>query len=272
MWTNCCCAVSITPKTSSGLAKLVDTHGPVMARVDLGLLPYWGMSGRSSFGGYFVNVVAASDAGVDISDAACDTVMTVDPQQLEEARSSRNSPPLNPDSKVYVFGAPHRMPNLKVVGPVAVRNMCRDVLKPGSRSLGIPGIKQLVKISPSWASSKVGVVEDVNLTGNVVQISALSRQLLHLGRQIESFGTGGGLFRPMMGRFLHAVADHTGDGRYREAGDQMLEAGRQWSTLGQALLAESITDDPEPLLDMIADIAWPAMDLESRALSGLTTL
>lgn len=264
------------PKSSAGLAKLLESAPAVMTRVDLGLLPYWGLEGRTSFGGYFVNVVRAVGADAfEVSDPAFDEPVIVTAAELEAARSSRNSPPLNPDWKVYVFGAQRRTPQLNLVGPVAVRNLCREVLKPGSRNLGIPGMKLLATTAASWPQSKRGEVEDVDLTGQVMQTDALARQLLHLGRQIESFGTGGGLFRPMIGRFLTKVADSTGESRYADAADQFHESGRLWSGLGSALLAGAAAgsrEDLKTLVDGVADTARSAMDVEKRALTALTTL
>ncbi|WP_330283730.1 DUF4872 domain-containing protein [Streptomyces sp. NBC_00588] len=266
-----------TPGSSAGLAKLLDSAPAVMTRVDLGLLPYWGLDGRSSFGGYFVNVVRILGADAfEVSDPAFDETVSVTADALEAARSSRNSPPLNPDRRVYVFGAPRRTPRLDLVGPVAVRNLCREVLRPGSRHLGIPGMKVLATTAPSWPQSKQGEVEDVDLTGRVVRVDALARQLLHVGRQIESFGTGGGLFRPMLGRYLTKLADGTGDTRYADAAAHFHESGRLWSALGAALPAAGTTatarDDLKTLVDAVAYTARSAMDVEKRALTALSTL
>ncbi|MFJ3507042.1 BtrH N-terminal domain-containing protein [Streptomyces luteogriseus] len=265
-----------TPRSGDGLAKLLASAPAVMTRVDLGLLPYWGLEGRTSFGGYFVNVVRPLGADAfEVSDPAFDEPVTVSTAELQAARSSRNSPPLNPDWKVYVFGAPRRTPQLDRVGPVAVRTLCREILRPGSRNLGIPGMKLLASTAASWPQSKHGEVEDVDLAGHVVRTDALARQLLHLGRQIESFGTGGGLFRPMIGRYLARVADSTGEPRYADAAAQLLDSGRLWSNLGSALLAagaDTARDDLKTLVDAVSDTARSAMDVEKRALTALTTL
>ncbi|AWI31120.1 BtrH N-terminal domain-containing protein [Streptomyces tirandamycinicus] len=264
------------PKSGAGLAKLLESAPAVMTRVDLGLLPYWGLDGRSSFGGYFVNVVRplGSDA-FEVSDPAFDEPVAVSAAELQAARSSRNSPPLNPDWRVYVFGAPRRTPQLDLVGPVAVRNLCREMLRPGSRQAGIPGMKLLATTAVTWPQSKRGEVEDVDSAGRAVRTDALARQLLHLGRQIESFGTGGGLFRPMIGRFLTRMADSTGDARYADAAGRFLDSGRLWSNLGSALLTAGTAtarDDLKTLVDAVADTARSAMDVEKRALTALTTL
>ncbi|QDQ15165.1 DUF4872 domain-containing protein [Streptomyces spectabilis] len=265
-----------TPKSSAALAKLLASAPAVMTRVDLGLLPHWGLEGRSSFGGYFVNVTrAVGDEAFEVSDPAFDAPVVVSAADLDAARSSRNSPPVNPDRKVYVFGAQRNSPRLPLVGPVAARNLCREVLKPGSRSLGVPGMKRLITTATSWPRTKQGEVEDVDLEGRVIRTDALAGQLLHLGRQIESFGTGGGLFRPMMGRFLTRVAAATDDSRYTESAELFFESGRLWQTLGSTLLARATAgsrQDLKTLVDGVTDTVRSAMDVEKRALGALTAL
>src|SRR5690606_6563937 len=61
-----------TPKSAAGLAGLLRSAPAVLTRVDLGLLPHWGLDGRSSFGGYFVNVVRDLGDAFEVSDPAFD--------------------------------------------------------------------------------------------------------------------------------------------------------------------------------------------------------
>lgn len=266
---------ALAPRSAKGLAKLLHTNPAALTRVDLGLLPHWGLEARSSFGGYFINVVSAQADEFEISDPAFDTPIQISADDLDAARSSRNSPPLNPDWKVYVFGAQHASPRLDLVGPVAVRNLCRDLLKPGNRSLGMPGLQRLQTIARSWPETKQGDVEDIDLDGKVTETTALARQLVHLGRQIETFGTGGGLFRPMIGRFLTRVALSTGETRYEEAAELFSSSGENWKDLGTALLGldfGSPQDQLENLVAYVADTAKLTLDQEKQALSSLVAL
>ncbi|MFJ7769642.1 DUF4872 domain-containing protein [Streptomyces sp. NPDC097107] len=265
-----------TPRSASGLAAILDTVPAATTRVDIGLLPYWGLEGRASFGGYFVNVVRATGRGeFEVSDPARDTTVLVRADDLDRARSSRNSPPLNPNWRTYTFSSPRSSPRLELVAPVAVRTLSREVLRPGSRSLGIPAMKVLTTTAPSWPATKRGEVEDVDLQGNVITASALARQLLHLGRQIESFGTGGGMFRPMIARFLTTVSEACGNPHYAEAADLFEQSAEHWTGLGKALLARSAAaDDAElgGLVDWVVDAVRAAMELEKRALAGLAAV
>ncbi|MEJ8637060.1 DUF4872 domain-containing protein [Streptomyces sp. NPDC006475] len=265
-----------TPKSAAGLAALLEVVPAVTTRVDIGLMPYWGLEGRASFGGYFVNVVRATGEGeFEVSDPAFDSSELVRAEDLNAARSSRSSPPLNPDWRTYTFGSPRNTPRLDLVGPVAVRTLSREVLRPGSRSLGIPAMKVLTTTAPSWPANKRGEVEDVDLQGHVITTSALARQLLHLGRQIESFGTGGGMFRPVIARFLSAVSEHCDNPRYAEAADLFGQSAEHWTGLGKALLARSACAEESELKGLVDEVVTSvrvSMDLEKRALAGLTSV
>ena len=263
------------PKSPAGLAMLLDAAPAVMTRVDLGLLPHWDLEGRTSFGGYFVNVIGADGDLVEVSDPAFAEPVTMAADELQAARSSKGSPPLNPDWRSYVFGPIRHSPRLDVVGPVAVRALCREVRRPGSRNLGIPAMKALSAAATTWTSTKQGEVEDVDLSGTVVTVSALARQLLHVGRQIETFGTGGGLFRPIIARFLTTVGEATGSSQYAPASELFTESAEQWSRLGSRLLAESATAGPaelDELAQLTATSVRVAADLEGRALATLTSV
>lgn len=267
--------MALAPRSGAGLVKLLDASPAVLTRVDLGLLPHWGLEGRTSFGGYFVNAVNATADEFEISDPAFDTLIQISRDDLEAARSSRNSPPLNPDWRVYVFGEQRASPRLDLVGPVAVRNMCREVLKPGNRSLGMPGLQRLRSVARSWPESKRGNVEDVGLDGKVTATTALARQLVHLGRQIETFGTGGGLFRPILSRFLANVAVTTEEPRYGEAAELFLSSGQDWTKLGVALLGLDMASPHDELNDLVAYVVETAqrnLDREKHALAMLAPL
>ncbi|CAO5226604.1 BtrH N-terminal domain-containing protein [Frankia sp. AgKG'84/4] len=263
------------PKSGKGLMALLQSAPAVITRVDLGQLPYWGLEGRSSFGGYFVNVVRVVDGNrFEVSDPAFDSPVVVAATDLQAARSSRNSPPLSPDWKVYIFGTHRTIPELRLVGPVAVRNLCRDVLKPGNRNMGIPGMKQLQAAASAWPRSKRGEVDDVDAEGRAVRSDALVRQLLHLGDQIETFGTGGGLFRPMIGRFLTALALASNDSRYADPAELFVKSGTLWQNLGRTLLARATVPgaDRSQLVEAVVDTVGSVVDIEKRALRALGDL
>ncbi|WP_036897171.1 BtrH N-terminal domain-containing protein [Propionibacterium sp. oral taxon 192] len=265
---------SHAPRTTDGLAGLLEKHLAVLIRVDLGLLPYWGLKGQSSFGGYVINIVSRDGDDFVISDSAFDSLQKVTSGNLQTARSSRSAAPLNPENRAYTFSMPRRAVRLAAIGPVSVRNLCRDVLRSGSRNFGIPGMRQLIKAARAWPAQKTGEqVEDVDARGDVVVVDALERQLLHLGRAIETFGTGGGLYRPIMERYLWRLAEETGDDRYATGAEYFHASGELWSELGQALLAIGEVgvehSAVERLAGLVVSRVGQAVEIESRALDGL---
>lgn len=265
------------PRSAAGLARLLGQAPAVLTRVDLGLLPYWGLDGRSAFGGYFVNTVGYDEAAgeVTLSDPAFAEPVTVSSGELAAARSSRLSPPVNPEYRCYVFGAPRRGLLLEKVGPVAVRNLCREVLRPNLRNTGIPGMKQLASAAARWDIDKQGPATDIDLDGNVVEMDACSHQLRYLGRQIETFGTGGGLFRPMLSRFLGKVAEATAEERYAEAAADFGESGNIWRALGQALLSGGGELDArarKERIDHVVESVRAVSRLENRSLRSVMSL
>ncbi len=263
------------PRTAAGLAELLDDVPAVMVRVDIGRLPHWGLQGRAAFGGYFVNVVRAVDGSFEVSDPALDAPVVIDGADLDDARGSTASPPLNPNHVTHTFGPGRADLRLDLVGPVAVRTTCRNVLKPGNRNLGVPGLKALRTTARRWPETKQGDVEDVDLDGRVTATSALGRQLAYLGRQIESFGTGGGLFRPMVARFLDRVADATGCEPYRQAAGLFAASGERWHQLGVALLAGAVhgsSSELHELVGVVIETAEAASHLETQALAAVVAL
>ncbi|MCE9669689.1 BtrH N-terminal domain-containing protein [Myxococcus stipitatus] len=256
------------------LIALLEQRQVVVTRLDIGQLDYWKLRGRVSFGGYFVNVVGydAGRGSFQVSDPAFAQPQWVDAEQLVRARSSRLSPPINPENRCYVVNAPRGEPKLDKVGPVAVRNICREVLHPDLRNFGLPGIKMLQDAARRWPESKQGEVVDVDLRGGQVECDALTRQLVYLGRQIELFGTGGGLFRPMLARFLTAVGEATGQGVYGDAARTLAESGEVWSALGQQLLslgADGRRATAEALIEPLVESLQKIGKLEKRAFESL---
>ncbi|MCP3098085.1 BtrH N-terminal domain-containing protein [Myxococcus sp. K15C18031901] len=256
------------------LISLLEKRQVVVARLDIGQLDYWKLQGKVSFGGYFVNIVGY-DPGAgsfQVSDPAFAEPQWVDAEQLVRARSSRLSPPINPENRCYVVNAPKGAPKLDKVGPVAVRNICREVLRPDLRNFGLPGIKMLQDAARKWPATKVGDVVDVDLRGKQVECDALTRQLVYLGRQIELFGTGGGLFRPMLSRFLTAVGEATGRDVYAGAARTLAESGEVWSALGQQLMslgAEGRRARAEALVEPLVESLQKVSQLEKRAFESL---
>jgi Domain of unknown function (DUF4872)/Butirosin biosynthesis protein H, N-terminal len=249
---------------------------PVIARVDLSELPYWNNHGGAPFGGYFVNVVGHDGNGFTISDAGFEALQTIGEEALNKARTSKRSPPINPDGWCHVVESVCARPDLARVGYFAVENCVRDVLKPSIGNLGVPGLKQFAAGVRNWSRTKTGTVTmQLWSDGADHAVPALVCQLLSLGRAIEVFGTGGGLFRPMWSRFLQIFGDLVGDERLLDASRTMAASGELWTTLGRRLL-EVGPDTSQAVLDehlaALIDTVDRIQQLERKTMDGLRSI
>lgn len=262
---------------TSFLVELLEQFQVVMTRVDISYLPQWKLKGNSAFGGYFINVIEFDQINrqFKISDPAFDTEHWVDEEVLAKARSSKNSPPINPNNLCYVFSPPKRQPKLALVGPVAVRNLCREMLNPNFLNLGLPGIKKLRKASKQWESDKKNQFVDIDLNGTTVKSDGFTAQLVYLGKQIEVFGTGGGLFRPMISKYLTQVGKATGNELYIQAAIMFKESGTIWQNLGERLLAikeHEISTEHLEIMDELSISLGKIMTIEKSALEAIKSL
>lgn len=256
------------------LVALLSQQRVIVTRVDIGLLPYWGPEGWASFGGYFINVVGHDPAArrFEVSDPTFADLQSIDAEELSRARSSRRSAPINPENRCYVFAAPKGAPQLDSIGPVAVRSVCREVLRPALRNLGLPGIRSLIDAARRWPDSKRGAVVDVDRRGDRIEWDALTRQLVHFGRQIEGFGKGGGLLRPMMSEFVAAVGAATRRSELHDAARGLSESGEVWGKLAQDLLSlgeGAVAGAREELAEATVDALQRIARLEKSAFESL---
>ncbi|NHZ92755.1 DUF4872 domain-containing protein [Massilia sp. CCM 8733] len=263
----------------SGAAILLDQmklERPVIARVDLSELPYWNSHGGAPFGGYFINLVGHADGQFTVSDSGFSQLQTISEDALNRARTSKRSPPINPERWCHVIESVCGTPDLGRVGYFAVENCVRDVLKPSIGNLGLPGLKQFAAGVRNWSRTKTGTVKMQLWTdGGVHDVSALACQLQSLGRAIEVFGTGGGLFRPMWSRFLHTFGDLVGDERLLDAAQAMSSSAHLWTMLGRNLL-EVGPDSGQATLEQQLEALIDAIDriyqLERKAMDGLRSI
>lgn len=271
--------VRVRSSQAGGSAILLDhlKHGrPVIARVDLSELPYWNNHGGAPFGGYFVNVVGYEAGQFTVSDAGFEQLQTISEEALSKARSSKRSPPINPENWCHVVDSVCGKADLAKVGYFAVDNCVREVLKPSINNLGMPGLKQFAAGVRNWSHTKTGTVTmQLWSDGANHAVPALFCQLVSLGRAIEVFGTGGGLFRPMWSRFLRIFGDLVGDERLLEAANTMGASAELWTTLGRNLLQVGPDTSQAALqaqLDQVIDTVECIQQLERKVMDGLRSV
>jgi butirosin biosynthesis protein H-like len=136
---------------SALVRSLLDKHQVVIGRVDIGQLPYWGLEGRVAFGGYFVNIQGYDPVSQSfvLSDPAFEQPQRVRAEDLDRARASRKSPPINPDNQCFVFEAPKRAPQLEKVGPVRCATCAARCSSPVCARSGCPASRSWLR----WRSA-----------------------------------------------------------------------------------------------------------------------
>lgn len=135
-----------------------------------------------------------------------------------------------------------------------------------------PRIKKLAKSAQSWPNTKQGSVDDVDGDGNPVKSDALTRQLVYLGRQIELFGTGGGLFRLMISDFLTHIARINNNETILKAAELFTESGILWQSVGQELLALSPLSSSETTDSVLKMLIQELAKIEAIEKSALEKL
>lgn len=215
----------------------LDKKIPFIVRVDNGYLPYWKTPREVFFGGYFVVLCGYDgDGAVYVSDSAFDEIQKITLDDLDKARSSKKSPPINPDNLAYILNKPRMAPNVAKVGPVSLRRTIRNFLKPEINNFGLSGITKLKDNLSGWKEKKIGEIKETAFDGTVKIIDALTFQLNQFGRYIEEFGTGGGCFRVMYSKFLKILFNLTGDQIFYDCSHLINESAMLWKDIGEKML------------------------------------
>lgn len=232
---------------------------PVILRVDLGALPYWQDRGGEPFGGYFV-VLAGESATEDekllISDPAYTQTQVLTRAELQSARQSRATPPINPEQRAYVVETVATPPDLSKLALAAAYRLGRALSRPPTANFGLSALQRFAAEVGRWPRTKTeGGAAGARPQGGPARPSALLRQLICLGRAIDTFGTGGGLFRPMLSEFLLSTGAAGGVDALAEAGAELRESGAIWTGVGADCLALDGQASDAVLADLCSDIA-----------------
>jgi Domain of unknown function (DUF4872)/Butirosin biosynthesis protein H, N-terminal len=235
--------VGIAPveRESSG-AKPAEKHlrelladGPCVACVDMAHLPHRALPADFSGSGYHVIVVYKID---DANQSAVigdltDEPITIPLRDLATARAriKKQANRLLGISKKTAF------PDLKslVHGGLGACHKAMTA-KPGKGPLAMSTMDSLHKLGIRLAgdSSKEGWEKMYRPGAN------LWRALTSMHSFIETYGTGGGLCRPMMADFLNEAGEAIPDPRLTALARQYADLGRAWSDLAGAALPDSV--------------------------------
>ena len=226
---------------------------PMVLQVDMGFLPYFDFGGEEyHFGGHAVVAVGFDEAEGTVTIADRDEELHAVPlAALRQARASKFRP--FPPGRAYWqfdFGG-FRSPTRDEVR-AAIVNQARAMLSPPIKNLGVAGIRKAASEIPRWPLLADGW--------------GLPEALFNLYVfESEVGGSGGGLFRFMLSRFLreaHAMGCGDDLGEVAEAFHAIAE---EWDAIGAMCLAASESAVPEEALTAVGVAVAAVADLEDAA-------
>jgi hypothetical protein len=213
------------------LRQAIEGGRPVIAWVDMGSLPYYGLPAWMSGSGYHVVTVLGIDdrnGTVRIGDMGDQPVEV--PQQIFSAARARIKKQQN--RLLWIEGAPARFDLRKAVNEAL--EACSDKLtKQRMRNFTLSAFED-------WAERLAATKGKESWAVMFAPGHRLFSGVRWAYEFIETYGTGGGLCRPQFAEFLSEVAVALDDSRLKRAAEAYRELGEEWSALADALLDNEI--------------------------------
>jgi hypothetical protein len=230
---------------------------PVMIQCDMGFLPYFDFGSEEyHFGGHAVVICGYDSEGEQVLIADRDRDLhPVSMADLEKARGSTYRP-FPPKHAWYTFDfCEKRLPVPSEVRQ-AISEMAQSMLEPPIRNIGVKGIRKTAQQVPNWPEK---------LDADGLQ-SALFNAWIFVSAK---GGTGGGLFRYMLSRFLREGAIVTGDPRLIASADEFQQIGDRWEELGEWFRRTAKVPEPAAKLKGCVAPLHQLADLEEGAWRAL---
>jgi len=211
------------------LRELLNQAGPVIAWIDMGSLPHRAMPPVFSGSGYHVvTIYELSDTSALVGDLT-DEPVEIPLAQLAEARG-----------RIKKFKN-----RLLALGPARpaldLPNLVRSGVRVCHHLLTTCKMKNFtLEAFRIWAERIYGGKAKDSWERVFPPGHRLWRGLTSVYDFIEHYGTGGGLCRPMFGKFLTEAALVTSDQRFADLGKRYAQLGKAWTSLAEAALPAHI--------------------------------
>ena len=186
--------------------KLINQNIPLILKVDLGYLPYFEEEGDIHFGGHAITLCGYDEereiAFVGDTDFIDFQDITID--KLKRARSSEYEPSfMRPNNAQYSMmrRSDGKRPPFASGIKVAIQKVTNNMLRPSINNNGIQGLNQFANSIPLWKDKLKGEAKDVQ--GKSTSLARLTFDLLY--GYIETWGTGGAIFRNLYKEFLEEL-------------------------------------------------------------------
>ena len=257
-------STSSARKAQAALLQQMEKEEPLMVRVDMGFLPYFDFGEDYHFGSHTI-VICGYDGGdrVLISDMEPQAAGLKEgfyaPMTLVEIGEARGSSfkPFPPKNTYFEFDfASAHAPSVQEI-LAAVRSNSVAMLNPPISNFGIKGIRRAAKEISRWPDR----YEENELRSNLFMFYIMS----------EIGGTGGGMFRPMYGRFLEEAAPITNKDVLAQAAGPIVQSGERISQA--ARLFENILEGGGigDKIGQATELLLESADLEEEAFKVLAT-
>ena len=256
-------ATTSARKAQKLLLQQMEKEEPLMVRVDMGFLPYFDFGDTEyHFGSH--TIVICGYYGQDhvlVSDidqrAAGEKEGMYASMSLEEIGRARGStykpfPPKNTYFE-FDFSAGHLPTPEDILS--AIRQNSEAMLNPPISNFGIKGIRRTAKEITRWP----GRFEEADLRANLFMFYVMT----------EIGGTGGGMFRPMYGRFLEEAASITGSDLLAQAAQPIYESGARLSQAARLFKNAFTGGDLDGKIAQTAELLESSANLEEEAFTIL---
>ena len=216
-------------KAATQLAEAVATTGCAIAWVDMGFLPYRGMSTCVSGGGYHViTVYRVTDEEALIGDLT-DEPISISLNDLAEARARIKKQ----KNRILTISGPQQDVSLREAVLAGIQACHDGLMNQRMKNFTLEAFK-------TWAdrihgSSGKDSWEQVFPPGH-----RLLQGLRSVYDFVEHYHTGGGLMRPLYAEFFREAAEVLDDEAFVPLAEMYAELGRQWSDLADAALPNDV--------------------------------
>jgi hypothetical protein len=235
-------------KAEKSLLELLASDEPVMVLVDMGFLPYFDFPEEFHFGGHMVVVAGYDPSTKHVLIADRDDVLhPVSLDMLAQARGSKFKP-FPPRNVWYTFDFTEKHTPQPEDVKQAIYEMANLMLNPPISNIGINGIRKAAQRTLKWPE----VMSEDDVRG------ACFNTFIFIDAE---GGTGGGIFRYMLGRFLTEAAVLTKDDRLAQVGDAVTRIGDRWQDVAQAFKSASEHEAPA---SMLAQATVPMNDIADQ--------